>query len=76
MGRGYVAPPGVPANTVDILRTAFQAMVNDPTFKADAEKAGADILPMSGPDLAAYVKEIVATPPDIVKETNEVIGGE
>ena len=48
-------------------------MLNDPTFKADAEKRGADLLPMSGEELGAYIRQIVATPPDIVKKTNEVI---
>ena len=69
----YAAPPGVPAETVAILRKAFDAMINDPAFKADAEKRGADLLPMSGEELAAYVNDIVATPPDIVRKTNEVI---
>ena len=48
-------------------------MVNDPAFKADAEKRGADLLPMSGEELAAYIAGIVATPPDIIRKTNEVI---
>jgi tripartite-type tricarboxylate transporter receptor subunit TctC len=72
-GRAYGAPPGMPAETVDILRKAFLAMVNDPAFKADAEKRGADLLPMSGAELAAYIKDIVATPPDIIRKTNEVL---
>jgi tripartite-type tricarboxylate transporter receptor subunit TctC len=74
VGRSYAAPPGVPAETVAILRKAFQAMVNDPTFRADAEKRGADIYPMPGDELAAYIKGIVATPPATIRKTNEVIG--
>jgi tripartite-type tricarboxylate transporter receptor subunit TctC len=73
LGRAYAAPPGVPADTVAILRKAFQAMVNDPAFRADAEKRGADLLPMPGEELAGYINGIVATPPDIVRKTNEVI---
>jgi tripartite-type tricarboxylate transporter receptor subunit TctC len=72
VGRGYGTPPGVPAGTLAILRQAFTAMVNDAAFKADAEKRGADLLPMSGEELAAYVADIVRTPPDIVRKTNEV----
>ena len=33
-------------------------MLNDPTFKADAQKRGADLLPMSGEELGAYVGQI------------------
>jgi tripartite-type tricarboxylate transporter receptor subunit TctC len=73
IGRAYAAPPGVPATTVDILRKAFTAMINDPAFRADAEKRGADLLPMPGEELAAYVAGIVRTPSDIIRKTNEVI---
>jgi tripartite-type tricarboxylate transporter receptor subunit TctC len=74
VGRAYAAPPGVPAGTVAILRQAFQAMVNDPAFKADAAKRGADLLPMPGEELSSYIKEVVATPPAIIKKTSDVIG--
>src|SRR5262245_46845604 len=73
VGRAYAAPPGVPAERVAILRKAFQEMVDDPAFRADAEKRGADLLPMSGEELAAHVADIVRTPPDIVRKTKEVI---
>jgi tripartite-type tricarboxylate transporter receptor subunit TctC len=73
VGRGYVAPPGVPVETVRILRDAFEAMVRDPEFKADAEKRGADLLPMSGEALAAHIRDVAATPPDVIKTVNTVI---
>ena len=73
VGRSYAVPPGVPVETVAMLRKAVQAMLNDPAFKADAEKRGADLLPMSGEELAAYVSRIVATSPAVVKKTNAVI---
>lgn len=72
-GRAYAAPPGVPEATVAILRKAFLAMVSDSSFKADAAKRGADLLPMSGEELAAYVNEIVAMPLDIVRKANDVL---
>jgi tripartite-type tricarboxylate transporter receptor subunit TctC len=73
VGRSYAAPPGVPAETLAILRKAFTAMINDPAFRADAEKRGADIYPMSGEELAAYVRGVVATPSNIVRRASEVI---
>jgi len=73
VGRAYVAPPGVPTEHVAILRRAFDAMVDDPAFKSDAEKRGADLLPMSGAELATYVVGIVRTPPDIIQKTREAI---
>ncbi len=73
LGRSYAVPPGSPPETVAILRKAVLAMLNDPTFRADAQKRGADLLPMSGEELGAYVTQIVGTAPAIVKKTNEVI---
>jgi tripartite-type tricarboxylate transporter receptor subunit TctC len=73
VGRSYATPPDVPAATLDILRKAFQAMLSDPVFKADAAKRGADLLPMSGEELAPYVAGIVRTPSGIIKKANEAI---
>ena len=74
VGRAFAAPPDVPAERVAILRNAFNAMVNDPEFKADADKRGADLLAMPGEELADYIKSIVATPPTVLQKTKEVIG--
>ena len=41
--RSYIAPPGVPAAQLAILRTSFMATMRDPQFLADAEKTGIDI---------------------------------
>lgn len=73
VGRSYAVPPDVPAGTVAMLRKAVQEMLNDPAFKADAQKRGADLLPMSGEELGAHVSLIVGTSPAIVDKTNKVI---
>jgi tripartite-type tricarboxylate transporter receptor subunit TctC len=73
IGRFYAAPPGVPGERVATLRKAFTTMVNDPAFKADAENRGADLLPMSGEELAAYVADVVRTQPDIIRKANNAI---
>jgi len=73
LGRAYAAPPGVPAGTVQVLRNAFQAMIEDPAFRADAEKRGADLLPMPGAELATHVADTVRTPPEIVRKASEAI---
>jgi tripartite-type tricarboxylate transporter receptor subunit TctC len=76
VGRAYAAPPGVPPETVAMLRKAFTDMFNDPTFRADAQKRGADLMPMSGEELAAYISSILAISPDIVRKTNAVIAAQ
>ena len=36
-GRPFIAPPGTPADRMAIYRQAFQAMVKDPQFLAEAK---------------------------------------
>ena len=52
IGHPIVTSPDVPKERVDALRAAFDAMVRDPGFLADAKKAKLDIIPTSGAELA------------------------
>jgi hypothetical protein len=66
MGRPYFAPPGVPVERVEILRRAFDAMEQDPAFRADAEKTGLGADGISGEAVEALVKQVYATPKSVV----------
>jgi tripartite-type tricarboxylate transporter receptor subunit TctC len=66
MARPFTAPPGVPADRVAALRAAFDATVKDPAFLADAKKQQLDITPYSGAQIDALMKDIYATPPELV----------
>jgi tripartite-type tricarboxylate transporter receptor subunit TctC len=68
MGRPFLAPPGVPAERAAALRKAFMDTMTDKDFLADAEKAQMEITPVPGEQLQTLVKEIYATPPDIVQK--------
>lgn len=74
LGRPFVAPPGVPAERVDILRRAFDATMKDPVFVAEAEKQRFSIEPMTGEELANRIKRAYDSPKDIVKRTADVLG--
>src|SRR5689334_10739723 len=74
MGRPYLAPPGVPADRAEALRKAFMDTMNDPEFKADAEKAQLEITPVDGDDLQKLVTEVYQTPPEIAKKAAEILG--
>jgi tripartite-type tricarboxylate transporter receptor subunit TctC len=54
VGRAFVAPPGVPPERVEILRSAFSAMLKDEAFLADANKINFDIDAMGGAELQSY----------------------
>lgn len=66
-GRPFMAPPGVPAETVAVLRKAFDAMVKDPSFLGDAEKLRADIVVGTGEEIAALIKKTYSTPKPLVE---------
>jgi tripartite-type tricarboxylate transporter receptor subunit TctC len=73
IGRSLMAPPGVPADRVALLRGALMATVKDPEFLADMEKAKLEISPIPGEKLQAMVKDLIATPPDIVEKYKQAV---
>lgn len=67
LGRPLMAPPGVPADRVEVLRKAFDATMREPAFLKEAESMGFEVAPQSGAHIAALVAAALATPKDIVK---------
>lgn len=66
IGRPYLAPPNVPPDRLATLRQAFTDTMHDGDFLAEAAKAELEINPVSGADVEGLVKEVYATPPDII----------
>ena len=66
MARPFTAPPNVPQDRVAALRAAFDAAVKDPAFLADAKQQQLDITPYSGAQIDALMRDIYATPPELV----------
>jgi tripartite-type tricarboxylate transporter receptor subunit TctC len=68
IGFNLMGPPGIPADRVALLRSAFDKMVADPTFAQQVQKAGDMPSPMAGSDLQKLVDSIHLTPKDIVAD--------
>src|SRR5215470_1181298 len=66
IGRPFVTSPGVPAERVELLRRAFDAMLKDPAYLEDSRKGGLDVSPTDGATIQKVVNELVNTPDDIV----------
>ena len=66
MGRPFLAPPNLLADRAAALRKAFMDTMTDKDFLAEADKAQLEINPVSGEDVEKLVKEVYATPADIV----------
>jgi tripartite-type tricarboxylate transporter receptor subunit TctC len=65
-GRGYVAPPGTPADRVQILRQAFDKALHDPQLLAEAEKLKLPIDFKSGEEVQRLASEVMQVSPEAV----------
>ncbi len=66
MGRPYMLGPNVPADRVAALRKAFEDMVKDPKFLADAAKQRREVVFVSGPDIQKMITKVASAPASII----------
>jgi tripartite-type tricarboxylate transporter receptor subunit TctC len=67
MGRPFMLPPGASADATRILRTAFNAILKDPEFTAEAERRSIDLtLPMTGEEIHTLLDKLYAAKPDVI----------
>lgn len=71
MARPIIAPPGVPAERLAILRAAFKALATDAAFLADASRTKQDIDIVPGETLEKIVATVAATPPEVAARLNQ-----
>lgn len=71
--RPFVAPPGINPQALAILRKAFMDTMADKALLAEAEKARLSINAKGGPEVAALVKKVYASPPDLVKALKDAV---
>jgi tripartite-type tricarboxylate transporter receptor subunit TctC len=67
VGRPILTTPDVPADRLEVLRTAFARTMKDPAFLAEATKAKLEINPIYADDMQKIINDVVATPPEVVK---------
>ena len=72
-GRPFAAPPGVPADRIAALRTAFQETLRDPAFVAEAQKTQLEIEPMTGEEIEAMLAKAYAAPKAIVQRAAALV---
>jgi tripartite-type tricarboxylate transporter receptor subunit TctC len=73
MGRPFAAPPGVPADRVAALRSAFDATMRDGEFLAEAAKQNLEIQPIPGAAIQDMVAGMFKAPPEVVAAAREAI---
>jgi tripartite-type tricarboxylate transporter receptor subunit TctC len=73
MSRPYVLPPGVPAERVAALRTAFERLVKDPVFLAEMDKTQTEVSFVPGAEIDRLISRVYAFPPEIVAKMVDAI---
>jgi hypothetical protein len=73
MSRPFLAPPGIAPERLELLRRAFDATMNDPQFRSEAERLGMAINPVSGEDVQGLVTRIMGTPAELAERAREML---
>jgi hypothetical protein len=73
IARVYALPPGTPKEQVQVLRDAFRATLRDPAFRADAERAGLGVAPVSGEEVERIVGRFLRLDPDVLARLRSVL---
>lgn len=73
--RAVWGPPGMPKEALDILRKSFDATLNDPAVRADAEKRKFYLDPMTGAEVEALAEKMQTAPAAVVKAAKSAIDG-
>jgi tripartite-type tricarboxylate transporter receptor subunit TctC len=73
-GRPYLAPPGLPAERLAVLRAAFEKTMRDPDFLGDATRQKLKVSPISGAVMDQMIAELKAVPKEIVATVARLTG--
>lgn len=72
-GKPFMAPPGTPANVMNIMRDAFAKTLKDPELQADAEKALMDLEYVSSEECLKHLNYILQQPAPVVKTISKYV---
>ena len=73
LGRPVVAPPGLAADRLALLRAAFRQAIDDPELRAEAEKLRLAIDPTFGDEAQSVIERLYASPADVVERMRKIV---
>lgn len=73
VGHGFFTPPGVPEDRVAALRKAFWEAVNDPEFRAEAEKRNVVVDPIRAEKIQDVIERAMSTPPAVIEKFRKMV---
>jgi hypothetical protein len=71
--RPFAAPPGVPAERIQALRTAFVQTMNDPAYIAEAAQRRLQIELVTGERIEQVLHRVYRTPKEVVDLVNQAM---
>ena len=74
LGRLFMVSGAVPLERVALLRKAFDAMLVDPAFLAEAAQLRLIVSPMNAAEVTRRIADLYATPPDLVARAKAIAG--
>ena len=74
IARSMAVGPKVPKDRVDALRKAFDALMKDKAFLAEAEKRQLGISPRTGVQVQALVDKVITASPELVARVKTAVG--
>ena len=73
VGRSILTTPGVPPERLTALRSAFQAMLNDPEFLAACEKRNLMVDGATGEEMDKVARDMLALPLSVVENIGQMM---
>jgi tripartite-type tricarboxylate transporter receptor subunit TctC len=73
IGFSYFMPPGVPQDRAAALQKAFEDMIKDPGFLADAQQGNLVLRTASASDIEHIVQDVLTAPPDVIRRVSDLM---
>jgi tripartite-type tricarboxylate transporter receptor subunit TctC len=73
IGRPFVVPPSVPADRLQVLRTAFEEAMHDNALIEEAKAHNMDISPVTGKHIEDTVAYLYSLPTSVIRTVREAI---
>ena len=73
LGRPMVAPPGMAADRVKILREAYAKALRDPDLIAEVERQRLDMEPSSGEEIQTLIKDMMEQKPEVIERVKKLL---
>ena len=73
MGRPLLAPPGIPAERLELLRKAFDMAMKDGQLLAEAQKQGLEIQPVEGVEISRVLDKVYGASPELIARAQKIL---